>query len=95
MQYPPCPLPQCAPPRQGGRSEQLEVGEWDGTTFRWLKRLDVSLTLKTHSRPYTSSDNPYPEAQFKTLKYRPEFPDRFDSIEYARAFCRIAGPRSA
>ncbi len=43
--------------------------------------------LKTHSRPYTSTDNPYSEAQFKTLKYRPEFPDRFDSIEHARAFC--------
>jgi putative transposase len=43
---------------------------------------------KTHSRPYTSTDNPYSEAQFKTLKYRPEFPERFDSIEQARAFCR-------
>ena len=44
--------------------------------------------LKTHSRPYTSTDNPYSEAQFRTLKYRPAFPDRFDSIEHARAFCR-------
>ena len=44
--------------------------------------------LKTHSRPYTSTDNPYSEAQFKTLKYRPEFPDRFDTIEHARDFCR-------
>src|SRR5712692_8208904 len=44
--------------------------------------------LKTHSRPYTSTDNPYSEAQFKTLKYRPGFPARFDSIEQARAFCR-------
>ena len=44
--------------------------------------------LKTHSRPYTSTDNPYSEAQFKTLKYRPQFPHRFDSIEHARAFCR-------
>ena len=44
--------------------------------------------LKTHSRPYTSTDNPYSEAQFKTLKYRPEFPDRFDTIEQARDFCR-------
>jgi len=44
--------------------------------------------LKTHSRPYTSTDNPYSEAQFKTLKYRPGFPDRFRSIEHARAFCR-------
>lgn len=44
--------------------------------------------IKTHSRPYTSSDNPYSEAQFETLKYRPEFLDRFDSIEHARAHCR-------
>jgi len=44
--------------------------------------------LKTHSRPYTSTDNPYSEAQFKTLKYRPEFPDRFQNMEQARAFCR-------
>ena len=44
--------------------------------------------LKTHSRPYTSTDNPYSEAQFKTLKYRPEFPERFQNIEHARAFCR-------
>ena len=44
--------------------------------------------LRMHSRPYTSTDNPYSEAQFKTLKYRPEFPDRFQNIEHARAFCR-------
>ena len=44
--------------------------------------------LRSHSRPYTSTDNPYSEAQFKTLKYRPGFPSRFDSIEHARGFCR-------
>jgi len=48
---------------------------------------DLGVT-KTHSRPYTSSDNPYSEANFKTLKYRPEFPERFDDIEHARAHCR-------
>jgi putative transposase len=48
---------------------------------------DLGVT-RTHSRPYTSTDNPYSEAQFKTLKYRPGFPQRFDSIEHARAFCR-------
>jgi len=48
---------------------------------------DLGVT-KTHSRPYTSSDNPYSESQFKTLKYRPEFPDRFDDIEHARSHCR-------
>jgi len=47
---------------------------------------DMGVT-KTHSRPHTSNDNPYSEAQFKTLKYRPDFPDRFGSIEDARGFC--------
>jgi putative transposase len=48
---------------------------------------DLGVT-KTHSRPHVSNDNPYSEAQFKTLKYRPGFPDRFASIEDARAFCQ-------
>ena len=48
---------------------------------------DLGVT-KTHSRPYTSTDNPYSEAQFKTMKYRPEFPNRFGCIEDARSFCR-------
>jgi putative transposase len=48
---------------------------------------DLGVT-KSHSRPHCSNDNPYSEAQFKTLKYRPEFPDRFGSIEDARAFCQ-------
>jgi putative transposase len=43
---------------------------------------------KSHSRPYVSDDNPYSEAQFKTLKYRPDFPNRFGSLEDARAFGR-------
>jgi transposase InsO family protein len=50
-----------------------------------LVDLDVR---KTHSRPHVSDDNPYSEAQFKTLKYRPDFPDRFGSIEDARAYCQ-------
>jgi len=48
---------------------------------------DLGVT-KTHSRPHVSNDNPYSESQFKTLKYRPGFPDRFASIEEARAFCQ-------
>jgi putative transposase len=48
---------------------------------------DLGVT-KTHSRPHVSNDNPFSEAQFKTLKYRPGFPDRFASIEEARAFCQ-------
>jgi hypothetical protein len=47
--------------------------------------LDVA---KTHSRPHVSDDNPYSEAQFKTLKYRPDFPERFGSIEDARVHCQ-------
>ena len=50
-----------------------------------LVDLDVA---KTHSRPYVSDDNPYSESQFKTMKYRPEFPARFGSIEDARAHCQ-------
>jgi putative transposase len=48
---------------------------------------DLGVT-KTHSRPHVSDDNPYSESQFRTLKYRPGFPDRFGSIEDARGFCR-------
>lgn len=48
---------------------------------------DLGIT-KSHSRPYVSNDNPYSESQFKTLKYRPDFPARFSSIEEARAFCQ-------
>ncbi len=48
---------------------------------------DLGVT-KSHSRPHCSNDNPYSEAQFKTLKYRPEFPDHFGSLEDARAFCQ-------
>jgi len=48
---------------------------------------DLGVT-KTHSRPYTSNDNPFSESQFKTLKYRPGFPGRFESIEAARSFCK-------
>ena len=58
---------------------------------------DLGVT-KTHSRPYTSSDNPYSESNFKTLKYRPEFPARFDDIEHARAslprVLRLVQPRA-
>src|SRR6266508_72742 len=44
--------------------------------------------VKTHSRPYVSNDNPFSEAHFRTLKYCPQFPDRFGSIEDGRAFCQ-------
>lgn len=47
---------------------------------------DLGVT-KTHSRPYTSTDNPFSEAQFRTMKYRPEFPDRFGCLQHSRSFC--------
>jgi putative transposase len=48
---------------------------------------DLGVT-KTHSRPYVSNDNPYSESQFKTMKYRPGFPERFGCLEDARAWAR-------
>lgn len=52
-----------------------------------LLMADLGIT-KSHSRPHVPDDNPFSEAQFKTLKYHPGFPDRFGSLEDARAFCR-------
>jgi len=52
---------------------------------------DLGVT-KTHSRPHVSNDNPFSEAQFKTLKYRPAFPGRFGSIHDARAHCHVFFP---
>ncbi len=46
---------------------------------------DLGVT-KSHSRPHVSNDNPYSESQFKTLKYKPGFPDRFGSLQDARSF---------
>jgi putative transposase len=48
---------------------------------------DLGVT-KSHSRPHVSDDNPFSEGHFKTMKYRPDFPDRFGSDEHARAHCR-------
>ena len=46
---------------------------------------DLGVT-KSHGRPHVSNDNPYSESHFKTLKYSPEFPDRFGSLQDARSF---------
>ncbi len=50
--------------------------------------LDLGVT-KTHSRPHVSDDNPYSEAQFKTLKYRPDYPERFGCLADARAWAQV------
>jgi putative transposase len=69
--------------------EQLTIHADRGSSMRSkhvaMLLSDLGVT-KTHSRPYNSNDNPFSESQFKTLKYRPEFPERFGSIEDARAF---------
>ena len=52
---------------------------------------DLGIT-KTPSRPHVSNDNPFSEAQFKTLKYRPAFPERFGSIQDARGYCHVFFP---
>jgi putative transposase len=62
-----------------------------GTSMRSkpVAALLVDLEIaKTHSRPHVSDDNPFSEAQFKTLKYRPDFPERFGSIAHARVHCQ-------
>jgi putative transposase len=56
-----------------------------------LRLADPGVT-KAHSWPHASDDNPFSESHFKTLKYRPEFPDRFGSIQDARAFCQAFFP---
>lgn len=77
--------------KQGIQPGQLTLHADRGTS---MKSKPVALLLsdlgvtKTHSRPYTSEDNPYSEAQFKTLKYRPDFPERFGGPEDARGFCQ-------
>jgi putative transposase len=54
---------------------------------------DLGIT-KTHSRSHVSNDNPFSEAQFKTLKYRPAFPDRFGAIQDVRAHSHVFFPWS-
>jgi putative transposase len=77
--------------KHGIGADQLTLHADRGTSMASkpvaLLLADLGVT-KSHSRPHCSNDNPYSEAQFKTLKYRPEFPERFGSIEDGRAFCQ-------
>ena len=50
-----------------------------------LLMADLGVT-KTHSRPHVSNDNPFSESQFKTLKYRPDYPERFGCQQDARSW---------
>ena len=77
--------------RQGIMEGQLTVHSDRGPSMISksvaLLLADLGVT-KSLSRPHVSNDNPYSEAQFKTLKYRPEFPERFASEQDGREFCR-------
>ena len=72
--------------RQGIDSGQLTIHADRGSKPVALLLADLGVT-KTHGRPHVSNDNPFSEAQFKTMKYRPMFPERFGSIQDARAHC--------
>jgi len=77
--------------KQGIERNQLTLHADRGSAMRsktvaqLLKDLGVA---KSHSRPYTPTDNPYSEAQFKTMKYRPDYPNQFDGIANARRWVR-------
>ena len=81
--------------KQNIEKGQLTIHADRGSSMRSkpvaLLMADLGVT-KTHSRPYTSDDNPFSESQFKTLKYRPDFPDRFGCIEDSRVFCQVFFP---
>ncbi|WP_219068365.1 DDE-type integrase/transposase/recombinase, partial [Candidatus Mycobacterium methanotrophicum] len=66
----------------------LHADRGTSMTSKPVAQLLIDLGVdRSHSRPHVSNDNPYSEANFKTLKYCPAFPGRFGSIEDARAFC--------
>lgn len=78
--------------KQGIEPDQLTIHADNGAAMKSkpVKKLLADLAvIRSHSRPYRSNDNPFSESQFKTLKYCPEFPSRFNSLEDARQFCRV------
>ncbi len=78
--------------KQGIQPDQLTLHADNGSPMKGkpLSQLLVDLGItKSHSRPHISDDNPFSEAQFKTMKYRPDYPDRFASIDEARTWVRL------
>jgi putative transposase len=76
---------------QGVSENQLTIHSDRGPSMasQSVAQLLASLgVVKSHSRPHVSNDNPFSESQFKTMKYRPEFPGRFGGYEDALSFCR-------
>ncbi len=77
--------------RQGIVAAQLKLHSDRGPSMTSKTVADLLSSLgveRSLNRPYCSNDNPYSESQFRTLKYRPSFPERFGSFEDARAFCQ-------
>ena len=77
--------------RQNVKSGELIIHSDRGPSMKshTVAQLLAALgVVKSHSRPHVSNDNPFSESQFKTMKYRPEFPDRFGSQEDGHAFCK-------
>jgi putative transposase len=76
--------------KQNVQPEQLTIHSDRGPSMKsqTVAQLLAALgIIKSQSRPHVSNDNPFSESQFKTLKYRPDFPERFASYEESRAFC--------
>jgi len=77
--------------KQGVGEDELTIHSDRGpsmTSHNVAQLLALLGVTKSHSRPHVSNDNPFSESQFKTLKYRPDFPDRFGSYDEALSFCR-------
>jgi len=81
--------------KQGVERDQLSIHADRGSsmTSKPVVHLlaDLGVT-KSYSRPHCPNDNPYSESQFKTLKYMPQFPERFGSQQHAHDFCRVFFP---
>ena len=74
--------------RNGTRPHTIHADRGTSMTSKTVAMLLVDLGItRSHSRPRVSNDNPFSEAQFKTLKYVPDFPHHFDSLAEAQAFC--------
>ena len=76
---------------QGVKADDLTIHADNGPSMTAQPVAQLMATLgitKSHTRPYCSNDNPFSESAFKTLKYRPGFPDRFGSSPEARILCR-------
>ena len=76
--------------RQQADPDKLTIHSDRGSAMKSHTVAQLMATLgvtKSHSRPHVSNDNPFSESQFKTLKYRPGFPDRFGSQQDAQGFC--------